>query len=227
MSSLVAAAAFFDMDGTLTRTTVLDPLIWYQRAHLSRPRFALWAAGLLLQVPYYLLIDRRSRGRFNTVFCRRYAGLRIEELSAWHRRTFPENLQRALFPAAVDRVREHQKQRHRVVFVTGGLDCVMRPLAEYLQADELIALQLAERDGVCTGELLGPPIAEEHKAVLIRDCARRHGLDLAASFAYGNSLGDAPMLACVGQAVAVNPDRRLRQLAAARGWRVAEWALPR
>jgi HAD superfamily hydrolase (TIGR01490 family) len=218
-------AAFFDVDGTLTKTTILDPLIWYQRARLSWPRFALWAAGLLLQVPRYLVLDWRSRRRFIAAFYRRYAGLNAAALREWHRQTFADNLRPRLFPGAVECIREHQQHGQRIVLVTGGLEFVMRPLAEYLRVDELMASRLADHDGVFTGELNGPPSANERKVELVREYAQRHDIDLAQSFAYGNSLDDAPMLAEVGQAVAVNPDRRLRARAAERGWRVVQWAM--
>jgi HAD superfamily hydrolase (TIGR01490 family) len=220
---LTSPAAFFDIDGTLTRTTILDPLVWYQRAHRSRPRLLLWAVGLILQAPHYVLLDRRSRSRFISVFYRRYAGLNAAAVRAWHRQTFDNNLRRAVFPDALACVRDHQRQGHRVVLVTGALDFVMEPLAEFLQADNLYAVQLAEHDGVFTGELKGPPLADEHKATLVRAYARQHDIELAQSVAYGNSMGDAPMLECMGQAVAVNPDRRLRGLAKERGWSVARW----
>jgi HAD superfamily hydrolase (TIGR01490 family) len=216
-------AAFFDVDGTLTKTTILDPLIWYQRACLSRPRFALWAAGLLLQAPYYLWIDQRSRAHFNVVFYRRYAGLNTNDLRDWHHRTFADNLQPRFFPAAVDCLRDHQRQGHRVIFVTGGLDFVMWPLAEFLRVNDLMATQLVERDGVFTGELTGLPIADRYKAALVRTYAEQHGIDLAQSFAYGNSFGDTPMLECVGHAVAVNPGRRLRCVAKLRHWPMVQW----
>lgn len=218
-------AAFFDVDGTLTRTTVLDPLIWYQRAHRSRLGFTLWAAGLILQIPQYLWIDQRSRTQFNLVFYRRYAGLNAAELRTWHRQSFPENLQRRLFPAAQECLRDHQRQGHRIVLLTGALDFVMQPLAEFLHGDDLIALSLVERDSLFTGEPTGLPVADEQKALLLRDYAQKHGIDLAQSFVYGNSIGDAPMLEGVGQAVAVNPDKRLRRRATERGWRVVEWKL--
>jgi HAD superfamily hydrolase (TIGR01490 family) len=220
----VRVAAYFDVDGTITKTTILHPLIWYQRAHLSMPRFVLFALGLLARVPYYLWTDRRSRGRFNIVFYRQYAGLRMESLRDWHRRSFAENLQRTIFPAAVECVRDHRRQGHRIVLVTGGLDCVVRPLADYLEADELLANRLVERDGICTGELDGPPLADAHKAELVGEYAHRHGIDMGLSFAYGNSLGDAAMLNSVGHHIVVNPDRRLRRLARTRGWPVMEWA---
>jgi HAD superfamily hydrolase (TIGR01490 family) len=221
-----SVAAFFDVDGTLTRTTILHPLIWYKRAHLSRLSYAAWAAGLMLDVPRLVWIDRRSRSRVNVVFFRRYAGLRADDLRAWHRRTFAENLRRRLFPAAAACLEEHRRQGHRIVLVTGGLDFVMRPLAEHVGAADVIATELCERDGVFTGELACPPIADERKGELVREYADKHGIDLAASFAYSDSHGDLPMLECVGRPAAVNPDRRLRRLADARGWRVEEWKLP-
>jgi len=94
----VSVAAFFDIDGTITRSTILDPLIWYRRAHDSKPRFALFGLGMLLRAPYYLWVDRRSRARCNLVFFRRYAGMNARSLREWHRRTFAHNLQRSIFP---------------------------------------------------------------------------------------------------------------------------------
>jgi HAD superfamily hydrolase (TIGR01490 family) len=219
----VAVAAFFDVDGTLTRTTALHPLVWYQRGRLGRLRFALWAAGLLAQAPWYWWIDRRDRRRFNLTFFRRYAGLNVADLGAWHTRTFVDNLERVLYPAGVECVREHQRQGRRVVLVTGGLDVVMRPLADVLKADELLCGRLCERDGVCTGALLDEPLTGERKAALMREYAEKHGIDLAESYAYGDSAGDLPMLECVGHAVVVNPGRRLRALAEERGWQVVRW----
>jgi HAD superfamily hydrolase (TIGR01490 family) len=218
-------AAFFDVDGTLTHTTTIEPLLWYQRVHLPRWRFVPWAALLALQVPEYWLLDKWSRGRFNIVFFRRYRGLSVEEVCRWHRETFARNLQGLVFPAALDCVREHRRQGHRVVLVTGGLDCVVQPLADFVGADDLIAMRLGAEGGVFTGELTGPPIAGEQKAVLVRGYAQLHGIDLAQSFAYADSKSDIPLLECVGHPVAVRPDRRLRERAGARGWRVVEWSL--
>jgi HAD superfamily hydrolase (TIGR01490 family) len=219
----VSVAAFFDIDGTVTKTTILDPLIWYRRAHDSGLRFAAFALGILLRVPYYLAVDRRSRARCNVVFYRRYAGLTAADLRGWHERTFAENLQHTIFPAAVGCIREHQRQGRPIIFVTGGLDIVMGPLAKFLQADVLLATHLEERDGRFTGAIDGPAIADNRKAELVRGLANEHGIDLTGSFAYGNSLGDAPMLECVGNPVTVNPDSRLQRLADKCGWPSVRW----
>lgn len=217
------AAAFFDVDGTLTRSTVVEPLAWFQRAHLPPGRFAPWAAGLLLQGPFYWALDRCSRAAFNVAFFRRYRGLPVGELRRWHRETFPENLGRVVYTEARECVRRHQGQGHRVVLLTGGLDFVVQPLADALGADDLIAMRLEERGGVCTGRLCGPPIAGAQKALLLRGYAGMHGIDLAASYAYGDSVGDVQALACVGHPAVVWPGRRLRRVARARGWQVIRW----
>jgi phosphoserine phosphatase len=99
----------------------------------------------------------------------------------------------------------------------------MAPLARALSADGLIAASLAERNGRFTGRLTGPPVGEKEKARRVTEYAEAQGIDLAASYAYGDSVADAPMLEIVGRPNAVNPDKRLSRLAAARGWPVRRW----
>jgi len=61
-------------------------------------------------------------------------------------------------------------------------------------------------------------VAGPEKAVLIRDYAKSHGYQLDECFAYSDSYSDVPMLSVVGNPAAVNPDRRLSQLANAYHW---------
>jgi fatty acyl-CoA reductase len=220
---LAEPAAFFDVDGTLTRTTILDPLAWYQRSRLGSLRYRLWLTGLVLDIPRLMWIDRRSRSRVNTVFFRRYAGLSLPDIRDFHEQAFAGTLQGRLFPSAVACLNEHRRQGHRIILVTGGLEVVMRPLARHLGAVDVLATTLIERAGVLTGELACVPIAEEQKGVLVREYAAKHGIDLTQSFAYTDSIGDLPMLDAVGRPVAVNADARLRKLAAERGWPLHDW----
>jgi len=50
------------------------------------------------------------------------------------------------------------------------------------------------------------------------------GIDLDESTAYSDSASDVPFLEAVGHAVAVNPDRKLRGIAAERSWRVLRFS---
>ena len=49
------------------------------------------------------------------------------------------------------------------------------------------------------------------------------GLDLDRCTAYSDSANDMPMLTMVGTPVAINPDRKLRNIAEKRGWIVRDY----
>ena len=52
------------------------------------------------------------------------------------------------------------------------------------------------------------------------------GISLRDAVFYTDSYSDLTVLEAVGEAVAVNPDPRLRRLAVKRGWRVVDWGVP-
>jgi hypothetical protein len=78
-------------------------------------------------------------------------------------------------------------------------------------------------DGRYTGRLVGEPLHGPAKAEAVRALAEREGLDLSRCTAYSDSANDVPLLSAVGHAVAVNPDRALREQARALGWQVRDF----
>ncbi|MCA1690646.1 MAG: HAD-IB family hydrolase [Actinobacteria bacterium] len=71
-----------------------------------------------------------------------------------------------------------------------------------------------------SGRLSGAVLHGSAKADAVEAHAREAGIDLGASVAYSDSIHDLPLLELVGRAEVVNPDRRLRRVAAERGWEV-------
>ena len=61
------------------------------------------------------------------------------------------------------------------------------------------------------------------KGEAVRALAEREGLDLRRCSAYSDSYNDLPMLSMVGDAVAINPDAKLRDHARAQGWRIRDY----
>jgi putative phosphoserine phosphatase/1-acylglycerol-3-phosphate O-acyltransferase len=94
----------------------------------------------------------------------------------------------------------------------------VRPLAERLGIDDVVATRYAVRDGRYTGGLDGPFVWSLGKLSAVRAWAHEHDIDLAECSAYSDSVYDAPLLSAVGHPYAVNPDPRLRVLATARRW---------
>ncbi|MFI5026964.1 MAG: HAD family hydrolase, partial [Solirubrobacterales bacterium] len=75
-------------------------------------------------------------------------------------------------------------------------------------------------DGKYTGEMDGPFVYGEGKVEAMRRFAQRHEIDMEASYAYSDSVSDLPMLRSVGNAVVVNPDAELLEIARREGWQV-------
>jgi HAD superfamily hydrolase (TIGR01490 family) len=217
-----ARAAYCDVDGTLAATTIVTPLLWFISRERPVPSRVWWFATLPFRAPYWLALDRIDRLASNRAIYSNYAGLRTERVKNSATECFRDVIRPRLFPQAVQRLQELRGEGVRVVLVTGGLDFLMQPLAAELQA-ELVAPGLEEKDGVFTGRLNCPPVAGEAKAEAVRAHAVKNNIDLKASFAYGDAFGDLPMLRCVGNPVAVSPDRRLARIAAENGWRREDW----
>ena len=81
------------------------------------------------------------------------------------------------------------------------------------------------KDGVYTGEITFYAYGQA-KADAIRELAEARGYDLEASYAYSDSITDAPMLNAVGHGFVINPDRALRKASVANGWGVLYFRKP-
>ena len=217
------AVAFFDVDGTLLKSTIVHYYIWMRSKETPFLLKHLWLIGFLPKIAYYLILDRISRPRFNAVFYRNYRGMRVAEIKGLCAEMFETYLRPKIFSAAITQIQEHKEQGTAVVFVTGSLDFIVHPIADYLDVDSVLAPQLHEQNGQFTGELTTAPLIGEEKAKAVQVYAEQHGISLEESYAYGDSQSDLPMLECVGNPVVVNPGKTLREKALASGWEMHEW----
>ena len=215
--------AFFDVDGTLLESTIVHCYFWMRSAHDPFLFKQLRLVGFLPKVVYYLILDNISRTRFNQVFYRNYRGMNAAEIKALSTEMFENYLRPKIFAEAVSQIQEHKKQGTTVVLVTGSLDFITQPIADYFAVDAVLAAKLHEQDGQFTGELTTAPLIGEEKAKAMRNYADQHEISLEESYAYSDSQSDLPMLECVGNPVVVNPGKSLRQTALASGWKIHEW----
>lgn len=215
-------AAFFDVDGTIASTNVLMPLVWFKKGTSPKWHYWLWQCKLICYLPIYFAADQIDRSLFVKLFFRQYAGIPADLVRRWHCENFEASLKPHIYRDALKQIQWHRERKHRIVLVTGGADFVTLPLAQWLGAD-LLATKLEELNGKLVGRLAGEPLVGEEKARAIETYSVEMGIELPSSYAYGDSISDAPMLASVGNPVAVNPDRKLRNLADRLGWKIVQW----
>ena len=213
-------ASYFDVDGTLVRTNLLHPTLWYLTHQRTPMRSAQKLFRAALKMPQMVLAELQDRRLFNEILFTSYEGMSQDRLLVLADDAFNDVLKKNLHAHAKGLVSRCRDEGHDVVLVSGALDFLMTRLADHLGATHVIANRLEIKDGFATGRLLRPVVAGPEKARLVREHARAHGHDLDECFAYSDSYSDVPMLSVVGHPAAVNPDGRLAKLADTYGWPV-------
>jgi HAD superfamily hydrolase (TIGR01490 family) len=216
------SAAFYDVDGTLIRINIVHTFSYYAQRQPSLLESVKRTITTAASIPMFWAADKISRKWFNEIFYRSYEGASEDRLVTLAEELFEDVIEPNIYPRAKDLVDESRRAGVRQVLISGALDFTLRPLARYLGVDELIANQLEFDGGYATGKLAKPFVAGATKAEIMRQYSKKHGIDLAESWAYSDSFSDYPMLAVVGHPTAVNPDLRLRSIARSYDWPVLD-----
>ncbi|NHN56070.1 HAD-IB family hydrolase [Calidifontibacter sp. DB0510] len=124
-------------------------------------------------------------------------------------------------PYAHGLIKDHQDAGRPVVLATTTPYHLIKPLADRLGLDDVIATRYAvDEHGRYNGQHDGRFVWSWNKLASVREWAAEHDVDLKESHAYSDSVFDAPLLSAVGHPHAVNPDPRLHLLATAKRWPV-------
>lgn len=219
------AAAFFDLDKTvIARASMIAFGGRFQRAGLLSRWVvvrALWGQLVYL----WLGADEKKLTKTRDAALKLTRGWEQQKVRSIVRDALADVIEPIVFEEALELIRFHRREGRLVAIVSASPIEVVEPLTEYLGADLAIATEAKVVDGRYSGELVrycyGPA-----KADAIRELAAARGIDLAASFAYSDSMTDLPMMELVGHPVAVNPDRPLLRVANERGWEVVRFVKP-
>ena len=218
-----AVGAFFDMDGTLLSSNVIETYLWLRLREQSGAERWGEIGRVAARVPALVRAERRERSAFLRAVYRQYEGARLADLEAIADEHLTSHVLSRLSPDAVRRIREHRAAGHRTVLITGAIRPLTRPLEPLF--DHIEAAELAVDDrGVCTGFLASSPLVGESRAAWMRQYAAEHGIDLATSYGYADSHSDLPLLEAVGRPVAVKPDVPLFRHARRQRWTIVDWA---
>lgn len=216
--------AFFDLDNTLLATN--SGKLWVQRelalGHITRFQ-ALRAMAWMAQ--YHLGFARLESAVERAIAM--LEGMPEAELRG-RSDTFYEQFVRKLYrPGGLDALRRHRAHGHRLVLLTSSSHYLAERVAAELSLDAVLCNRFeVDARGLHTGRSIGAVCFGEGKLRHAEVHAAQTGEPLGASWFYTDSYSDLPVLERVGHPVAVNPDRRLRRLAARRGWEIADWGTP-
>ncbi len=216
-------AAFFDLDKTLISksSTLAFVPSFYRDGLISRAQAL---RGAFAQLVFRIGgADHRQMEKIKeqiAQLCRGWPAERVAEIVTRH---LLDTIGPLVYPDARGLLNAHRQAGRDVYIVSSSGQEMVGPIGAMLGASGVIATRMRLTDGRYTGELEFYAYGEG-KASGIRELAAERGYDLAACFAYSDSVTDLPMLEAVGHPHAVNPDRELRKVAHARGWPVLAFA---
>jgi HAD superfamily hydrolase (TIGR01490 family) len=218
----LTAAAFFDLDRTLLRRSSALALAGPFRRHglISRRQLAKAAAWQVLFAARGASHEAVRRAAEDGLVVLR--GFTPDELRTLVADAMEPILRPLVYAEPLQLVSQHRERGEPVYIVSATLQEIVQAIADDLGFDGALGTVCEVVDGVYTGKAVRA-LHAENKASSLRELAETRGYDLAASTAYSDSHTDVPFLEAVGRPVAVNPDRKLRRIAARRGWPVLEF----
>jgi HAD-superfamily subfamily IB hydrolase, TIGR01490 len=203
-------AAFFDIDGTISREGLISEMfkkmIKYELIDNSKwdnevePAFTRW--------------DKRV-GDYD-IYLQKMVDIYTETVkntSAFHiayiAKKVIEQKGERVYTYSRERIRWHKKQGHIVVAISGSpIELVSEVSRMYGMDDYRGTIYQVGKNGTYNGEII-PMWDSQSKRKAVLEMAEKHDIDLSQSYAYGDTNGDYSMLQLVGNPVAVNPTREL------------------
>jgi long-chain acyl-CoA synthetase len=152
------APTFWRVEGSLLDLGAVRPVAYFTwNAQSFAERWARRGGVTLLAVvrPFLYLVHRTFATRVLHTLLR---GVSRDRLDLLGEEYFHYVLKPQLKPKGVQKLKEWMARHGQVVLVSQGLEHVMRPLADFLGVERLVANRLEFRDGLATGRLLEPVI---------------------------------------------------------------------
>ena len=219
----MTAAAFFDLDKTVIAksSTLAFTGKLYKAGMLGRRALMRAAISQLMYVTFGA--DENQLAKTRDAILHLTKGWDKREVEQIVEKALEEVVAPLVFAEALFLIDEHIREGRKVFIVSASPEEVVRPLARYIGVDNVIATKAKINENGCyTGEVeiyaYGP-----EKATAVQAAVDAEGISLESSYAYSDSATDQPLLELVGNPVAVNPEKDLREVAKERGWPILDF----
>ncbi len=199
--------AFFDIDGTICRDSLLtehfkkmikyeliDSLEYEEKV---RDTYMMWAERVGDYDGYLL--------RLTETYVNAMIGISVKDNDFVSDQVMKLKGNR-VYKYTRDRIKWHKEQGHKVIFISGSPDFLVRRMAEKWGADDYKGSTYHVEDGKFSG-VISPMWDSRNKIKSLNMFCEKYGIDLEKSYAYGDTSGDYSMLKSVGNPITINPSK--------------------
>lgn len=209
--------AIFDIDGTITRKSSERFFI----RHLLR-QGTLNYTHLLKTFFLFVIkhpLQARTGFKQNKMYLR---NLKEPDLRRLANECFNSEIISSVKKKLTDEIERRKHEGYKVLLLSGSLPCLAEPMAKHVKADFVICSEIEIKDGICTGEMTALHPYGKNKKTLAEKFCKERGFDMMQSCAYANEWADRFLLGAAGEAVAVDPDEKLKKLAVSKTWGIVK-----
>jgi phosphoserine phosphatase len=123
-----------------------------------------------------------------------------------------------LNPGAQALITGAKKRGLHTLLVSGGFTFFTSRIQKQLELDEAYSNILEIKDGLLTGELLGPIVDGQAKADFVSRSCKKLGVNTSASITLGDGSNDLPMMAISGLSIGYQPKPIVQEKADGTFW---------
>lgn len=134
-----------------------------------------------------------------------------------------QKIKPALYTDAIARIKWHKQRGDKIVLISATGEHLVKPIADMLGADDAIAINLEQINGIFTGNTTGTLSYQQGKVVRMKAWLADQDIQFKGSYGYSDSINDLPMLDAVDRPFAVNPDPALALHAQMQDWTIMDW----
>ena len=153
----------------------------------------------------------------NKVFKSMLRGLFFPQIEQYVEPFLKQYLFSKIYPPALARLRFAQHMGHYTLILSNSPSFLVSKIAAFLGVDEWRATEYSvdKQEKLCH---IASIMQGEDKARCVHETAAKLSIEKKSIIAYSDSILDLPFLLSAGQAVAVNPDRKLRKISIENRW---------
>lgn len=119
-----------------------------------------------------------------------------------------------------DLIKKLKSEGYTLIALSGSQDEIVQPFAKKWGFDIALGQVHNIENEKYTGSTPGEKLVIEQKGVLLKQLVEENNLSWEGSYAVGDSLSDAQMLALVTHPIAFNPNDLLFEVAKEKGWKI-------
>lgn len=215
----------FDFDGTLIDVSSPTRLIMrLNRDHIMSTWAVLKSIAWGIRYKMGMELDQTVPRRY--VFAS-FKDFPVSKANAIMKDLYRAELRKRLRPQAVAALKAHQAKGSEVIVVSASFDPIISELCKDMGIESYICTQMEVVNGSYTGETVGPPPESEQKLYqFVAWADSEYGPDgWVLTHAYGDHYSDVSLMEIAQHPIAIDPDRRLKNMAAERGWETHDWPI--